>query len=119
MNRRILLQLVDYCRTVEPVASSRHAAAVVYKNKIIAVGCNSTKTHPIQAKYGRNSKSIHLHAEVHAMIKATALIGEKKLKVCELYVIRLGRTGELMNSKPCHGCQRMIDDLGFTRVYHS
>lgn len=119
MNRRILLQLVDSCRTVEPVASSRHTAAVVYKNKIIAVGCNSTKTHPIQAKYGRNSKSIYLHAEVHAMIKATALIGVDKLRYCDLYVIRLGKKGELLNSKPCSGCQRMIDDLQFRKVYHS
>ena len=138
MNSKIVAQMVKEA-LLKKDNSSRvlHAAAVVYKGRIISIATNGHKSHPIQKLYGRNrsdspnggerspcachnTKAIYLHAEVHAMIKAYAQISESKFRRSSLYVIRINKeSGELMFSKPCDGCMEAIDEFGINKIYHS
>ncbi len=138
METKILAQMVKLALEKKDNSSRvLHAAAVVYKGRIISIATNGHKSHPIQKMYGRNrsdnpnggeravcachnTKAIYLHAEVHAMIKAYAQISESKFKRCSLYVIRVNReSGDLMFSKPCDGCMDAIDEFGINKIYHS
>ena len=58
MYERHLKTLFLIARDVEPDVNSRHAAAVVYKGKIISIGTNQNKTHPNAVKYQKNSFNI-------------------------------------------------------------
>ena len=54
---------------VSPVGgNARLAACVVYKNDIVSFGLNEKKSHPFQAKYGKNSDAVYLHAETSAFL---------------------------------------------------
>lgn len=103
----------------------RLAAAVVRNNKIISVGYNHRKSHPFQAKYAKNSHSIFLHAEVHAIKNALRNMEVDDLSKCELYVARVKKTGPRSKvwvwglAKPCSGCQRAITEFGFKRVVYT
>jgi len=104
---------------------ARLAAAVVYRNRIIAVGTNQKKSHPFQKKYASNEDAIYLHAEVSAIKNALRHIDEKMLAKSTLYVCRIKRTGARNSSftwgisKPCIGCQRAIATFNIKRVVYS
>ena len=114
---------------LEPIARrsvlirhSKHAAAITYNNKVLAVGESKYKTHPFQKKIQEqvgNKERIYLHAEVDAIIKVINKHGTDILKECELHVIRITKGGSVGCSKPCTGCQRAIDAFNIRRVVHS
>jgi deoxycytidylate deaminase len=115
-NENIFNLLLTQAKTSD-FTSHRHSAAIVYKKKVLSIGCNQIKTHPLMLKYQTDEHKIHLHAEIDAIIKAINLHGSEILKRCELYVLRLTGGGNVGHSKPCRGCQKAIDAFGFKGVY--
>lgn len=111
--------LKDHALKNEPVRSSRHASAITYKKKVLAVGRNSYKTHPIMLTYGRNEESLYLHAEIDAIVKTINLHGSEILKECTLWVLRINKKGELASSCPCLGCRKAIDAFGIKNLEHT
>lgn len=103
----------------EAIRGSKHACAIVHKNKLLAVGTNKLKTHPIMLKYGKNEKAIFLHAEMDAIVRVINLHGADILSECDLYVMRLTQGNKVGNSKPCSGCQRAIEAFNIKKVYHT
>jgi len=102
---------------------SRHAAAIVYRNRIVAVGTNHFKTHPFQIKYRRRPDAIYLHAEVAAIKRAIWHLSEKELKRSMLISVRIKYDNRLNPRlgmpKPCEGCQKAIAEFGIRHVYYT
>jgi tRNA(Arg) A34 adenosine deaminase TadA len=101
------------------VRSSKHAAAIVYKGVIIALGRNQYKTHPIMLKYGKNDKAIYLHAELDAIVRTINKYGPEILTKCDMYVLRSDKMNRISSSKPCEGCQGAIEAFGLREVFHT
>lgn len=78
-------------------------AILVTKDGQEYVGYNSRKTHPLAAKFGKNSKSYCLHAEVDAIRKC-----KQDCDGAVLYVARVLKNGSPALARPCEGCQRAI-----------
>ena len=106
-------------RNADVVKSSYHAAAVVYKGRILAVGLNKRKTHPTMKKFQKNHRPnrIYLHAEVDAIIRTINLHGEEILKSSDLYVLRTTKSGKIGTSEPCNGCRDTINFYQLKHVY--
>ena len=111
--------LKDESRNADRVKSSYHAAAIVYKKRILSIGLNRRKTHPLMTKYNSRSGQIFLHSEVDAIIKTINLYGQDILKECSLYVLRTTKSGKIGYSKPCSSCQQHIDFYGIKKVFWS
>lgn len=82
------------------------AVVVDRKGYVQSVACNTTKTHPTQARYAKRAGQehrVHLHAEILALIKA-----EQPYKI---YVARLGRKNQILPAKPCPICSLYINEL--------
>lgn len=118
-HERIFSLLEPVCDSVEPVSRSRHAAAVVYKRKVIAYGINRLKTHPFHQQFSKNDQSIFLHAETDAIKNALKKIDQETLKRCTLYVMRLDLNDKVALSKPCEGCQKAIATFDIKNVVYS
>lgn len=124
-NLKILDILSKLAVTVEPVASARIAAAVVYKNDMISFGINQKKTHPFQVKFQRNHQSIFLHAETDAIKNALRFIDQEQLSKSTLYICRMKYIGtdrrEFVQglSKPCEGCTKAIATFDIKNVVYS
>lgn len=116
---RYLYPLIEVAKTATRVRSSKHAACLVYKNKMLASGRNSLKTHPIMNTYGRNPDAIYLHAEIDAIVRTINLHGSDILSECTMYVIRINKKGEIASSCPCEGCQRAIKAFNIRHVVWS
>jgi tRNA(Arg) A34 adenosine deaminase TadA len=100
----------------------RMAAAITMRNKIISFGYNRMKSHPLQAKYGANTDSIYLHAEISAIKNALKIISINDLKKCTLYVFRQRKIkGQYQHglAKPCSGCMRAIVEFGIKNVIYT
>lgn len=99
--------------STQPFASAYVAAAIVYKNDIIAFGSNSGKSHPFQARFN-NEHKIYLHAEIDAIKNGMKLLTTKELEMSSLYITRIKYTDEKRSgitwglAKPCAGCQNAL-----------
>lgn len=101
----------------EPIVGDYYliAATLDKKGRIIAIGENSIKTHPIMEHYSKKMRikhKIHLHAEISALVKSYQ-------KSHSILVIRVNRSGNLAMAKPCPICQAAIDDAHIKHVYYS
>lgn len=101
------------------------AASLVIRNEVISIGFNSDKSHPLQAKFGKNSEAIFKHAEVDCIINALKHVDEDDLKKATLYVYRVKRAEKGHKdwtdgiSKPCKGCSNAIEHFGIKKVIYS
>jgi hypothetical protein len=94
----------------------RHVAIVTdptRRHRIVTIGFNQAKTHPLQQKYSRNPKKLHRHAEIDAIVQ----VARKGFVFAELdlFVGRIIR-GQLRQSMPCPGCWAALDAFGFQSV---
>ena len=129
LNRREK-RIMDFLRRqaidVEPVKSSRMAAAIVYKNNVISVGHNSRRTHPFQARYGKNPMAICMHAEINAIKNALNHLEVNDFKKTTIMIYRVKKQNGLRKAawvdgmaKPCEGCARAIMEFGIKKIVYS
>lgn len=97
----------------------------VYQGNIIAIGCNTHKTHPRQQYYNRfrevNCASHNclpkMHAEIHCLNAIRNMdINFSRVK---LYVYRIRQDQEFGLSRPCASCMAAIRDLGIRQIYYT
>jgi tRNA(Arg) A34 adenosine deaminase TadA len=113
---RRLYDLLTIAQDVSQFRKTKHAAAIYLGNKLISVGVNQLKTHPLQARFGINRDAIYLHAEIDAIRNALKRISLDDLSRTTLYVARI-RDGKPKLSKPCAGCTRAILHFNIHDVY--
>ena len=86
------------------------AALIVRKNRVLAVGYNNPKTHPLA-----KTKMKQLHAECSAIIKCNPI----DLYGSEIVVVRARRDGKVGMARPCMACARLIKQTGLKRVHYT
>ena len=108
---------------------ARVGCVAVYNNRIIASGCNSTKTHPIQREFNR--RNIYpigtqtdfintLHAEVDCLGKFVHENTDIDWHRVTLYLYRVTRKYPYYGlARPCSGCMKLIRQLGIKDVYYT
>lgn len=104
---------------------TRVGCVVIYKGKILSVGYNTTKTHPVQKSYNkyRNfdpedaKKPNSLHAEIHALIGLQD--NDIDFKKVNIFVYRIKKDGSKGLARPCPACEAMIKNMGIENVYYS
>lgn len=109
--------LCKIAETVAPVRRTRLAAAIYHKKKLVSIGVNEWKTHPLQAHYNVHDGSAPIHAEMSAIVRALKTLPVSDLRECELVVVRLLRNDQRALSKPCAACSAAIKAFGIKAVY--
>ena len=97
----------------------------VYRGQVIGIGCNTNKTHPMQAKYNRlrDSDACRTWREhsVHAEIACLNQIRHMDVKwsKVKLYIYRLRKDGKFGMCRPCVACMAAIKDIGIKNIYYT
>jgi hypothetical protein len=101
----------------------QHFSFILLKNKIISIGNNSKKTHPLNLKNRKTSLRTgedfsdqkHVCSEFSAInkLKNMTNIDTKK---CILVNIRYNRNGKIALSKPCMSCENLLKYFSFKKV---
>lgn len=106
----------------------RFGAVITLKDKVIATGCNSPKSHPMQKHYNNKFKNfVHdnaqhgIHAEMAAIneLKHIMKTVEIDLRKIELTVYRSGRDDSSKMGRPCAACMGAIKELGIPVVNYT
>ena len=92
-----ILHTLAKVAAANPNDREKFAAAVVYRNRIISIGMNSMKSHPMAAKYGKNEHAIFLHAEVAAIKNALREINVDDFSKCDIYITRVKKEKPFSN----------------------
>jgi deoxycytidylate deaminase len=92
----------------------RHFAFILKKGKIVSIGKNSNKSHPINQKYGY-FKGSGLHAEACAIIKS----GKIDHTNHTLVTFRIDRNDKVAMGRPCKNCQKLLKDVAFKQIFYS
>lgn len=120
-----ILHTLAKVAAANPNPQEKMAAAIVQRNRIISVGINSMKTHPLQAKYGKNKHAVFLHAEIAAIKNALREIEVDDFAKCDIYIARIKKERPFTKkyvwglAKPCCGCERAIAEFGIKRVIYT
>ncbi len=102
-----------------PFGKARLSAALYHRKKLVATGCNSSKSSPFQARYSRNEQSIYFHAETACIRKASSFLSDLKMSKSILYVGRVYANGSAALARPCFGCMSCIEAFGISKVVYS
>lgn len=102
---------------------SCHVGCVaVYQGMVVAIGCNSNKTHPIQRYYNKfriqdDTTMPKLHAEINCINQLRHLnINYSKVK---FYIYRARADRLFSMARPCPACMAAIKDLGIKHIYYT
>lgn len=101
------------------------AAAIIKGKKMISKPCcNTTRS------ICRGNHIGSLHAEANAIMtfygralsfdkKSGWILDERARTNLDLVVVRVNRSGDTCNARPCHNCLSMMKSVGIRRVYYS
>jgi hypothetical protein len=88
----------------------RHCSVILHRGRVVAVGTNQMKTHPIAKRYGYLFDE--MHSELDAFRKCEGRAG------LELWNFRFNRFGQERISRPCPKCLpwciEVFDGIHFT-----
>jgi len=104
---RVALQLAD---AVDGDITHQLCALVVNKNRVLSIGYNSNKTHPIS-----DTNMQQLHAEMHAVLRCP----EGDLRGADVIVARARAGGKAGLAKPCETCEGILRRCGVRRVFYT
>lgn len=100
----------------------RHFSFIFERNRLISIGINNPKTHPLNLKYnyiGKKQLKINDVVGTHSEMSAVIKIGPENCKGLTIVNTRVNRNNELDYSCPCNGCRDMIKKLGFKKLLYT
>lgn len=120
-DRRYLDETIELARAGDRVGGARIGAMLVIGNRVVAMGQNVYKTHPLQKRFGKNPEAIYQHAEMNCIINFLRKNDREELSRATLYVARvMGQDAEHVGlAKPCAGCNSAIHSYGIKKVVHT
>lgn len=99
-----------------------HTTFIVKKNRIQKIGVNASKTHPTNLRYkytGSAGEDIRKMVGIHSELSAVLKYGKEDCSDCVFVNVRIDRKGRIAMSKPCRGCQDLLNQVGFKKLYYT
>lgn len=92
-----------------PGVRGHSLVAMAVAGKRVYFGCNSSKTHPmVQIRQVDGVVTSSHHAEFDLLKR----IPDRELRKAEIYVLRFGKSGQMLLARPCKHCLAMLYRAG-------
>jgi deoxycytidylate deaminase len=102
------------CPTNREIRTS-HIAFLIKSNIIEKIGTNKKRTHPETKNHPYHEGVVGIHAELDCLLK----MDKEDLSGYNMLVIRVDNNGKLNMSKPCQGCQSLLEQFNIKEVWYS
>ena len=112
MNSTIIDKLINEARN--SIIDHQLAAAIIKNNKLLS---NPFCNVPSYKSYNKVCSSTH--AEINAIIHYYKQNKTKNRSKIDIIVIRINKTNQLCNARPCYNCLELMKKIGIRRVYYS
>lgn len=123
---RRIKHYVEIARALKPSKQSGHFFHVTFvtkKSKVLAIGINNYRRNLDAKKWGeykplKNDQTSNYYPAIHSEISALIKLGREDCSDLDFFNIRIGNTNDIMISKPCLNCQRVLRQVGYKNVYY-
>lgn len=95
-----------------------HYSFAVVGGSVYVVGTNKSAVPSVHLGYNQRVPEPKIHSELDAYRKLRKIVPIGKVQ-WSLINVRLNRTGEMKNSKPCHVCQEWLGAVGCTEIVYT
>jgi len=102
------------CPTNREIRTS-HIAFLIKSSIIQKIGINKKRTHPATKSHPYHEGNVGIHAELDCLLK----MDKEDLSGYSMLVIRVDNNGKLNMSKPCKGCQSLLQQFNVKEVWYS
>lgn len=100
-------------------AGVRISAILAYRGDLLSIGYNDHKTHPFQARFGKNRFAIFWHSETKCIANAIKRNYTELLPKSTMYVVRIMANGKSALARPCIGCDAALKSHNIGRILYS
>jgi hypothetical protein len=103
----------------------KHVSFLVHKGKVVSIGQNQHKTHPIHLRNRKkNQNGIDFsenkpHCSEWSCIRQFCRMTDIPVQKCVLVNVRIDANGAIKNAKPCASCQQLIDAITPRKVFYT
>ena len=97
--------------------SKGHISALVKGGKVCAYGESSLGGRPCCASF--RGRSCHSEMSVLKYIQSNKFHDKRKIRKYTIWNIRWTKQGQIMNSKPCVHCQKVLLHIGINKIVFS
>ena len=111
MIRRLFINEA-YCQAIKSEMNFNHGCVLIHRGKIVGKGFNCYHDSNYKSEYS-------LHAEINAINNGLKKLHVNDLKKCELVIIRINKNGEMLNSRPCNNCKKVIEGYKIKKIFYS
>jgi hypothetical protein len=122
MNKNLLRQVLGKALKLLPkhgeYKSYIHYSFGVVDGSIYVIGQNKSATPDVHFGYGQRVPDPKIHSELDAYYKLRKQVSIKNA-YWELINVRLNRSGEMKNSRPCEVCETWLTAIGCSRVTYT
>lgn len=94
----------------------KHGAILVRGNAVLNASHNKNAYARFGERFRRRDKGDATH---HAELGCILGLDRSVTRGADVYVVRVGRSGNLLLSKPCDMCEAALRHVGVRRVYYS
>lgn len=102
------------CPTNKQIRTS-HISFLIKSNVIEKIGINKKRTHPEISKHPYHEGHVGIHAELDCILK----IDKEDLNEYKMLVLRIDKKNKIAMSKPCSGCQSLLNQFNIKEVWYS
>ena len=93
-----------------------HVSVVFYKNRILAIGRNKAKSHPLNIRnipLSKHGNTYYLNIKKTCSELSACQILKNKTNIltknCILVNVRIDQNGNIRNSRPCPSCSNLLN----------
>jgi tRNA(Arg) A34 adenosine deaminase TadA len=111
--------LIEIAKNVKPIQSARIVAGIYRRGKLLSVGFNQRKSHPLQSQWSDRPERIFLHAEIDCIKNYLYKHTISSLTECDMVIVRAKLKGTKWVTglaKPCSGCSRALEFYGLKSI---
>ena len=94
----------------------KHGAVLVKGGKVINTSFNKENFSSFGSRFRKKHTGL---ATVHAELGVVLGISKKVASGCDIFVVRLSKSGDFRLSKPCSMCHDILKFMGIKRVYYT
>jgi len=94
----------------------RHGAVLVRGGSVVNTSCNKNKYRSCGNRFRKKQIG---HATHHAELGCVLGLDRSITEGATMYVVRIGKSGVLRNSKPCPMCEAALEYVGVKKVVYS
>lgn len=97
-----------------------HISCLFERTKILSIGRNTAKTHPINIRNNVDKFDIGIKnccSELNCVLKAKKKYSNLNFSRLTLVNVRINKNGQITMARPCGSCESLIAFLGLKKVF--